>query len=64
MESKWTYSYIDKLQKVVNAVNFNTNCVTILSPYQVTKKDNPCLNSLRAEQFLKLVRRPELYVGD
>ena len=64
LEGKWTYSYIDKLQKFVNAVNSNTNCVTILSPYQVTKTDNPCLISLRAEQFLKLVRRPELYVGE
>ena len=30
----------------------------------MTKKDVPRLISLRAEQSLKLVRRPKLYVGD
>ena len=58
------YSYIDKLQDFVNAINSRTNCVTNLAPNKVTKKDVPRLISLRAEQSLKLVRRPKFYVGD
>ena len=64
LEDKWTYSYIDKLQDFVNAINSRTNRVTNLAPNKVTKKDVPRLISLRAEQSLKLVRRPKLYVGD
>ena len=64
MEDKWTYSYIDKLQDFVNTINSRTNRVIKLAPNKVTKKDVPRLISLRAEQSLKLVRRPKLYVGD
>ena len=64
LEEKWTYSYIDKLQDFVNAINSRTNRVTNLAPNKVTKKDVPRLISLRAEQSLKLVRRPKLYVCD
>ena len=64
LEDKWIYSYIDKLQDFVNAINSRTKCVTNLAPNKVTKKDVPRLISLRAEQSLKLVRRPKLYVGD
>ena len=64
MEDKWTYSYIDKLQDFVNAINSRTNRVTNLALNKVTKKDVPRLISLRAEQSLKLVRRPKLYVSD
>ena len=64
LEDKWTYSYIDKLQDFVNAINSRTNRVTNLAPNKVTKKDVPRLISLRAKQSLKLVRRPKLYVGD
>ena len=58
------YSYIDKLQDFVNVINSRTNRVTNLVPKKVTKKDIPRLISLKAEQSLKLVRRPKLYVGD
>ena len=64
LEDKWTYSYIDKLQDFVNAINSRTNRVTNLAPNKVTKKDVPRLISLRAEHSLKLVRRPKFYVGD
>ena len=64
LEDKWTYSYIDKLQDFVNTINSRTNRVIKLAPNKVTKKDVPRLISLRAEQSLKLVRRPKLYVGD
>ena len=64
LEDKLSYSYIDKLQDFVNAINSRTNRVTNLAPNKVTKKDVPRLISLRAEQSLKLVRRPKLYVGD
>ena len=64
LEEKWTYSYIDKLQDFVNTINSRTNRVIKLAPNKVTKKDVPRLISLRAEQSLKLVRRPKLYVGD
>ena len=63
-EDKWTYPYIDKLQVFVNTINSRTNRVIKLAPKKVTKKDVPRLISLRAEQSLKLVRRPKLYVGD
>ena len=64
MKDKWTYSYIDKLQDFVNTINSRTNRVIKLAPNKVTKKDVLRLISLRAEQSLKLVRRPKLYVGD
>ena len=64
MEDKWTYSYIDNLQDFVNTINSRTNRVIKLAPIKVTKKDVPRLVFLRAEQSLKLVRRPKLYVGD
>ena len=64
LEDKWTYSYIDKLQDFVNTINSRTNGVIKLAPNKVTKKDVRRLISLRAEQSLKLVRRPKLYVGD
>ena len=64
MKDKWTYSYIDKLQDFVNTVNSRTNRVIKLAPNKVTKKDVLRLISLRAEQSLKLVRRPKLYGGD
>ena len=32
LEDKWTYSYIDKLQDFVNAINTRTNRVTNLAP--------------------------------
>ena len=64
MEDKWTYSYTDKLQDFVNAINSRTNRVTNLAPNKVTKKDVPRLISLRAEHSLKLVRRPKPNVGD
>ena len=64
MEDKRTYSYIDKLQDFVNIINSRTNRVIKLVPNKVTKKDVPRLISLRAEQSLKLVRRPKLYVGN
>ena len=63
LEHKWTYSYIDKLQDFVNTKNSRTNRVSKLAPNKVTKKDIPRLFSLKAEQSLKLVRRPKLYVG-
>ena len=59
LEDKWTYSYIDKLQDFVNTINSRTNRVIKLAPNKVTKKDVPRLISLRAEQSLKLVRRPK-----
>ena len=64
LEDKWTYSYIGNLQDFVNTINSRTNRVIKLAPYKVTKKDVSRLISLRAEQSLKLVRRPKLYVGD
>ena len=64
LEDKWTYSYSDKLQDFVNTINSRTNSVIKLSPNTVTKKDVPRLISSRAEQLLKVVRRPKLYVGD
>ena len=64
LEAKCTYSYIGKLQDFVNAINSRTNRVTNLPPNKVTKMDVPSLISLGAEQSLKLVRRPKLYVGD
>ena len=64
LEDKWTYSYIDNLQDFVNTINSRTNRVIKLAPNKGTKKDVPRLISLKAEQSLKLVRRPKLYVGD
>ena len=64
LEDKWIYSYIDKLQDFVNTINSRKNRVIKLALNKVTKKDVPRLISLRAEQSLKLVRRPKLYVGD
>ena len=64
LEDKWTYSYIDNLQDFVNTINSRTNRVIKLAPNKVTKKDVPRLISLRAEQSLKLVHRPKLYVGN
>ena len=52
------------MQNFVNAFNSRTNRVTNLAPNKVTEKNVPRLISLRAEQSLKLVRRPKLYVGD
>ena len=43
LEDNWTYSYIDKLQDFVNAINSRINCVTNLAPKKVTKKDVPRL---------------------
>ena len=64
LEDKWKYSYLDKLQDFVNAINSRTIRVTNLSPNKVTKKDVPRLISLRAEQSLKSVRPLKPYVGD
>ena len=64
MRNKWTYSYIDKVKDFVNAINSRSNCVTNLAPNKVTKRDVPRLISLKAEQSLKLARRPKLYVAD
>ena len=64
LEDKWTYSYIGKLQDFVNTLNSRPNRVFKLAPNKVTKKDVPRLISFRAEQSLKLVCRPKLYVGD
>ena len=64
LEDKWTYSYIDKVQDFVNTIYSRTNRVNKLAPNEVTKKDVPRLISLRAEQSLKLICRPKLYVGD
>ena len=64
LEDEWTYSYIDRLQDFVNANYSRTNRATNLAQNKVTKKDVPLLISLRAEQSLKLVRRPKLFVGD
>ena len=64
LEDKWTYSYNDKLQDFVNAINSRTNRVTNLALNKVTIKDVPRLILLGAEQSLKLVRRPKFCVGD
>ena len=64
LEDEWTFSYFDKLQDFVNTLNSRTNRVINLAPNEVIKKDVPRLISLRAEQSLKLVRRPKVYVGD
>ena len=63
MEYNRTYSYIDKLQDFVNAFNSRTNRVTNLAPDKVTKKYVLRLISLGAEQSLKIIRCPKLYVG-
>ena len=60
---KLTCSYIHKMQVFVIAINSRTNRVTNLAPNKVTKADLPRLVSLRAEQSLKLVRRPKQYIG-
>ena len=52
------------MQDFINAINSRTTRVTNLSPNKITKKDVPRMISLGAEQSLKLVRRPNLYVGD
>ena len=36
LDDKWTYSYIDKLQDFVNAINLRTIRVTNLAPNKVT----------------------------
>ena len=64
LEEKWTYSYIDKLQDFVSTMKSETNSVNKLAHNKVTKKDVPRLIFLRAEQSLKIVCRPKLYVGD
>ena len=37
LEEKWTYSFIDKLDKFVNTINSRVNRVTKLGPNKVTK---------------------------
>ena len=53
LEDKWIYSYIDKLQNFVNAINSRTNHKNIVLE----------LISI-AKQSLKLVRRPKFCVGE
>ena len=52
------------MQDFLNAINSRTNRVTNLASSKVTRKYVPRLISLRAEQSLKLVQRPNLYLGD
>ena len=49
------------MESFVIAIISRTNRVTNLAPNKVTKADIPLLVSSRAEQSLKLVRRPKLY---
>ena len=49
------------MESFVIAIISRLNRVTNLAPNKVTKADVPGLVSSRAEQSLKLVRRPKLY---
>ena len=62
LEEKWTYSYIDILDKFAKTINSRFNCVTKFAPNRVTKKDVPRLVSLSA-QTIKF-QRPKFYIGD
>ena len=56
LEDKWTYSYINQLQSLVQTSNCRFNRVTKLAPNKVTKKDVPYLISLIFNDSAKLVR--------
>ena len=62
LEEKWTYSYIDQLDKFVDTINSRVNQVTKIAPNKVTKKDVPRLVSL-AVQTSK-TQKPKLDIGD
>ena len=59
MENKWTYHYISKLSQFVRTINSRVNRVTKLAPNKVTKKHEPHLRSLAAEQSSKFVKKPK-----
>ena len=62
LEEKWTYSYINNLDKFVRTINSRVNRITKLAPNKVTKKDVPRLVSLTVEK--RRSQKPKLYVGD
>ena len=64
MENKWTYHYISKLSQFVSTINSRVNRVTMLAPNKVTKKHEPHLRSLAAEQSSKFVKKPKFNLRD
>ena len=64
MENKWTYHYISKLSHFVSTINSRVNRVTKLAPNKVTKKHEPHLRSLAAEQSSKIVKKPKFNLPD
>ena len=64
MENKWTYHYISKLSQFVSTINSRVNRVTKLAPNKVTKKHEPHLRSLAAEQSSKFVKKPKFSLRD
>ena len=62
LEEKWTYSYIEQLEKFVDTINSRVNRVTKIAPNKITKKDVPRLVSL-AVQTSKTQKR-KFYIGD
>ena len=64
MEIKWTYHYISKLSQFVCTINSCVNRVTKLAPNKVTRKHEPHLRSLAAEQSIKFVKKPMFNLRD
>ena len=62
LAEKWTYSYIDQLDKFVDTINSHLNRVTKIAPNKVTTIDVPRLVSL-AVQTSK-TQKPKFYIGD
>ena len=64
MENKRTYHYISKLSQFVSTITSRVNRVTKLAPNKVTKKHEPHLRSLAAEQSSKFVKKPKINLRD
>ena len=62
MENKCTYHYISKLSQFVSTINSRVNRVTKLAPNKVTKKHEPHLRCLAAEQSSKFVKNTKVSV--
>ena len=64
IENKWTNHYVSKLSHFVSTINSRVNCVTMLAPNKVTKKHEPHLRSLAAEQSSKFVKNLKFNLRD
>ena len=63
-ENKRTYHNVSKLSLLVSTINSRVNCVTKLAPNKVTKKHEPHVRSLAAEQLSKFFEQPKFSLCD